>query len=179
VSRAGTGPFDRSSAASRQNRSTSHGDEEEWEEAHDEQEEERDGSEDGRTQDREKESREEDSRKEDSREEKAGEASRGQEGSGPQNCRAQAGQEGDEARREAGGSRDEAGGSRAEAGSACACRAAPRRPGDGRAGPSSAVARHGKFRAAASRKSDGRGNAFVFRAPSGNATVITGVIAGL
>lgn len=170
MSRADTGPFERSSAASRQNRSTSHGDEEEWEEAHNEKEE-RDGSEDGRTQDREKESREEDSREEDSREEKASEASRGEEGPGPEECSAQAGEEGGEARPEARGGDT----SRAEAGSPSACGVASGRPADGSAGPSGAVARHGEFRAAASRKPDGRRNACAFRAAPGNALVIAGL----
>jgi hypothetical protein len=163
VSRAGTGPFERSSAASRQNRSTSHGDEEEWEEAHNEKEE-RDGSEDGRTQDREKESREE----ENSREEKASEASRSEEGPGPEERSAQASEEGGEAR-------PEARGSYAEAGCACACGAASGRPADGSARPSGAVARHGESRAAASRKPDGWWIAIAFRAASGNANVIAGL----
>jgi hypothetical protein len=162
VRRAGTGPSERSSAATRQNRSTSHGDEEEWEEAHNEKEE-RVGSKDGRTQDREKESREE----ENSREEKASEASRCEEGPGPKECSAQASEEGGEARREARGSRTEAGSP-----SACACGAASGRPADGSARPSGAVARHGESRAAASRKPDGWRIAIAFRAASGNANVI-------
>jgi hypothetical protein len=167
VSRAGTGPFERSRAASRQNRSTSHGDEEEWEEAHNEQKEERGGSEDGRTQDREKESREEDSRKE-----KASEASRGKEVPGPEGCCAQAGEEGGaEACPEARGGDA----SRAEAGSPGACGAASGRPADGSPGPSGAVTRHGEFHPAASRNPDGRRNAGAVRTASGNADVIARV----
>ena len=167
MSRAGTGPFERSSAASRQNRSTSHGDEEEWEEAHNEKEE-RDGSEDGRTQDREKESREE----EDSRKEKASEASRGKEGPGPEERCAQAGEEGSaEACPQARGGNA----SRAEAGSPGACGATSGRHADGSPGPSGAVARHGASRAAASRKPDGRRNAGAFHTAPGNANVIAGL----
>jgi hypothetical protein len=167
VSRAGTDPFERSRAASRQNRSTSHGDEEEWEEAHDGQKEERGGSEDGRTQDREKESREE----EDSRKEKASQASRGKEGTGPEERCAQAGKEGGaEACPETRGGNA----SRAEAGSPGACGATSGRSADGSAGQAGAVARHGEFDPAASRKPDGRRNAGAVRTASGNANVIAG-----
>ncbi|HEX2447808.1 MAG TPA: hypothetical protein VHK26_06450, partial [Methyloceanibacter sp.] len=95
----------------------------------------------------------------------------GEEGPGPEECSAQAGEEGGEARPEARGGDA----SRAEAGSPSACGAASGRAADGSAGPSGAVARHGEFRAAASRKPDGRRNAGAFRTAPGNANVIAGL----